>query len=335
MPGSPRRVGHEDNPATARRSITPAATCRYEVWSFIVNTPDEKDGEMSAKRKEQRRPDWLKVRLSTGGEYREMKQLLGDHALNTVCQEANCPNLHECWNAGTATFLILGDICTRNCGFCGITKGRPGAADEAEPLRVAKAVRALKCRHAVLTSVTRDDLPDLGSGIWAETIREIRRLNPQTTCEALIPDLLGEHAALIRVLEARPAVLAHNVETVPELYDRARRDSDFQRSLAVLRHAADHRNKYGIRVKSGMMLGLGETREQLLAVMERLLEHGCEILTLGQYLPPGKGHMPVERYVTPEEFDELKAIGEEMGFRHVEAGPFVRSSYRAADHLDV
>lgn len=290
---------------------------------------------MSSKRPQLRRPDWLKVSLRTGEEYRELKQVLDEHSLHTVCREAKCPNLHECWNAGTATFLILGDTCTRHCSFCSVNKGRPEAPDKDEPLRVAKAVRAMKIRHAVLTSVDRDDLPDLGAGHWADTIETIRRLNPDVTCEALIPDFQGRRESLVVVLARRPEVLSHNIETVPELYKRVRTDSDFQRSLDVLKMSSEWKATYPLRVKSGMMLGLGETRAQLLDAMEQLLEHACEILTLGQYLSPTRQHLPIDRFVTPEEFAELKVIGEKMGFRHVEAGPFVRSSYRAESHLHV
>ncbi len=282
-----------------------------------------------------RRPSWLKVKLETGEDYKDLKDLVGDLSLNTVCQEANCPNLHECWNARTATFMILGDICTRHCSFCSVGKGRPGTVDLDEPRRVAEAVRRMDCHHAVITSVDRDDLDDGGASVWADTIRAVREINPGTTMEVLIPDFQGDEKALATVMEARPEILAHNVETVPDLYRRVRPDADFQQSLDLLRNAAAWKDEYAVKIKSGMMLGLGETREQVIEAMERLVEHRCEILTLGQYLPPTRKHLPVERFVTPEEFAELKELGERLGLRHVESGPFVRSSYRAERHLHV
>ena len=288
---------------------------------------------MSPRAKPLRRPDWLKVSLDTGEDYRELKRLIGDQALNTVCEEARCPNLHECWNARSATFMILGDTCTRHCGFCSVGKGRPLPPDPDEPRRVAEAVRAMACRHAVLTSVDRDDLADLGAGHWAATLRAVRAASPGITMETLIPDFQGRRDALATVMAERPEVLSHNVETVPERYKPVRHDSSWTRSLAVLSMAREWKREYSVGIKSGMMLGLGETREQLLAAMDALLQAGCEILTLGQYLSPTRSHLPVERFVPPEEFDELKAIGEAMGFKHVESGPFVRSSYMAHKHV--
>jgi lipoyl synthase len=287
------------------------------------------------KPKQLRRPDWLKVSLETGEDYKELKELVSDLSLSTVCQEANCPNLHECWNARTATFMILGEICTRHCSFCSVDKGRPGPVDTDEPRRIAEAIRRMDCRHAVITSVDRDDLSDGGAGVWAATIRAIRDVNPDTTMEVLIPDFQGDKEALATVMAARPEVLSHNVETVPELYRRVRPDADFQQSLDLLKRAAEWKREYPVRIKSGMMLGLGETRKQLSVAMKRLAEHGCEILTLGQYLPPTRNHLPVDRFVPPEEFIELKQLGESLGLVHVEAGPFVRSSYRAERHLHV
>jgi lipoic acid synthetase len=287
------------------------------------------------KPKQLRRPEWLKVSLETGDDYKDLKELVGDLSLNTVCQEAHCPNLHECWNARTATFMILGDICTRHCSFCSVGKGRPGTVDQDEPRRIGEAVKRMDCRHAVITSVDRDDLDDGGAGVWAATIHAIRELRPGTTLEVLIPDFQGDESALATVMKARPEVLAHNVETVPELYRRVRPDANFDQSLQVLRNAAGWKGEYPVRIKSGMMLGLGETREQLTHAMKQLVEHRCEILTLGQYLPPTRRHLPVERFVPPEEFAELKTLGESLGLVHVEAGPFVRSSYRAERHLHV
>ena len=280
-----------------------------------------------------RRPDWLKVKLDTGEDYRALKRLVDEAALNTVCQEARCPNLHECWNAGTATFMILGDTCTRHCSFCSVGKGEPQPPDPDEPRRVAEAVSAMACAHAILTSVDRDDLPDCGAGHWAATLRALRAVCPDLTVETLVPDFSGERALLALIMAERPEVLSHNVETVPALYKSVRTDSSWRLSLAVLRLAGEWRREYTLRVKSGMMLGLGETRAQLEDAMVQLLEAGCEILTLGQYLPPSRAHLPVRRFLPPEEFDALKASGEAMGFRHVEAGPFVRSSYMAHRHL--
>ncbi len=290
---------------------------------------------MSSRPKPLRRPDWLKVKLDTGEDYRELKRVVGEQALNTVCEEARCPNLHECWNARTATFLILGNTCTRHCSFCSVGKGRPVPPDGDEPERVAEAVQAMGCEHAVLTSVDRDDLPDLGAGHWAATLAALRRRNSRLTIETLIPDFQGRRDCLATVLAERPEVLSHNVETVPELYRSVRADSEWERSLSVLRMAGEWRSRYPVRVKSGMMLGLGESRPELLAAMDGILETGCEILTLGQYLPPSRNHLPVQRFVTPAEFVELKGIAESLGFRHVEAGPFVRSSYLAHRHVKV
>ncbi|MBC8367203.1 lipoyl synthase [bacterium] len=287
------------------------------------------------KPKQLRRPDWLKVKLETGDDYKDLKELVGDLSLNTVCQEAHCPNLHECWNARTATFMILGDICTRHCSFCSVGKGRPGTVDLDEPRRIGEAVKRMDCRHAVITSVDRDDLEDGGAGVWAATIWAVREARSGTTLEVLIPDFQGDETALATVMEARPEVLAHNVETVPELYRRVRPDANFQQSLSVLKTASRWKDEYPVRIKSGMMLGLGETRDQLTCAMEQLAEHRCEILTMGQYLPPTRRHLPVERFLPPEEFAELKVLGESLGLVHVEAGPFVRSSYRAERHLHV
>lgn len=290
---------------------------------------------MSPRPKPLRRPDWLKVKLDTGADYRELKRLVGDQALNTVCEEARCPNLHECWNARTATFMLLGDTCTRHCSFCSVDKGRPLPPDPDEPRRVAEAVRAMDCRHAVLTSVDRDDLPDLGAGHWAATLAAVRAAVPGVTMETLIPDFQGLREPLAAVMAERPEVLSHNVETVPELYKPVRTDSSWERSLSVLRMAKEWQRSYPVRIKSGMMLGLGETREQLLAAMQRVLAAGCEILTLGQYLSPTRAHLQVKRFLPPEEFVELKALGEAMGYRHVESGPFVRSSYMAHKHVNL
>jgi lipoyl synthase len=275
----------------------------------------------------ERRPDWLKVRVPLGERFSQLKTLMEGQRLNTVCEEARCPNVAECWNAGTATFMILGEICTRSCGFCAVTTGRPEGLDLEEPFRVAEAIRLMGIRHAVITSVNRDELPDGGAAIFAETIRQARLVNPSISVEVLIPDFRGVRWALDIVIAARPDILNHNTETVPRLYERVRPQAKYERSLDVIRWGKEG----GMVTKSGLMLGLGETLDEVLHVMEHLRAAGCDILTLGQYLQPTKDHLPVERYVHPDEFRRLKGKGLAMGFRHVESGPLVRSSYHAAD----
>ncbi len=275
------------------------------------------------------RPDWLKVKLPTGEAYSHLKSLIRSKSLHTVCEEARCPNMAECWNAGTATFMILGDTCTRSCGFCAVKTGRPTTLDLDEPKHVAEAVRSMRVRHAVITSVNRDELNDGGSIIFAETIREVRRINPETTIEVLIPDFKGKDESLDRILDAKPDILNHNTETVPSMYRRVRPQAKYQWSLRVLRRSKEA----GLNTKTGIMLGLGEPREELLSVMRDLTAIKVDILTLGQYLQPTKDHLQVHRYVPPEEFLELHNIGIEMGFRIVEAGPLVRSSYHAENHV--
>jgi lipoic acid synthetase len=249
--------------------------------------------------------------------------------LHTVCEEARCPNIGECWSRGTATFMILGDTCTRSCGFCAVKTGRPGTVDTGEPRRVALAIQRMGLRHAVITSVNRDELPDGGAGIFAETIRWTRRLSPGTTIEVLIPDFKGDWAALGTVLEARPEILNHNTETVPRLYREVRPQAVYTRSLELLKRAKEM--DPGTVSKSGVMVGLGETREELLRVFEDLAAHGVEVLTVGQYLQPTPAHLPIARYWSPDEFADLRAAAKGMGFRHVEAGPLVRSSYHAEE----
>lgn len=275
------------------------------------------------------RPDWLKVRIPSGENYARLKGMIDGHRLHTVCEEARCPNMGECWNAGTATFMILGDVCTRSCGFCAVKTGRPLTLDTDEPARVAEAIGLMKVRHAVITSVNRDELPDGGAAIFAETIRQARRVNPAVTIEVLIPDFRGVAWALQLVIDEHPDILNHNTETVPRLYARVRPQAKYGRSLEVLRrgHAA------GMVTKSGLMLGLGEHPEEVRTVMADLREAGCDILTLGQYLQPTRDHIPVDRYVHPDEFAEYRDAGLSMGFRHVESGPLVRSSYHAAGQV--
>jgi lipoyl synthase len=273
------------------------------------------------------RPDWLKVRLPHAEGYFRLKGLIRDQKLNTVCEDARCPNIGECWSAGTATFMILGATCTRACKFCAVATGRPPVYDLDEPRRVAEAIRQLKLRYVVITSVDRDDLEDGGSFIFAETIRCTREACPETRVEVLIPDFRGDLAALQQVVEAAPFVLAHNIETVPRLYPAVRAGSRYRRSIDLLRSAKGF--GHSMATKSSVMLGLGERRDELLEVMEDLREAGVDILTLGQYLQPTRDHLVVDRFYTPEEFSALREYGLAHGFRHVEAGPLVRSSYHA------
>jgi lipoic acid synthetase len=268
---------------------------------------------------------WLKVKLPHGDNYVELKQLVREKRLHTVCESASCPNIGECWNQKTATFMILGDVCTRSCGFCDVKTGRPLGLDREEPARVAEAVNALGLKHAVITSVNRDELPDGGAAIWAATIRQVKSLNPGCTVEALIPDLEGHEAALLTVLQAKPDILAHNTETVPRLYRTVRPQAKYARSLELLQRA----KKQGFVTKSGLMVGLGEEWEELRQVIRDLCAVHCDILTIGQYLQPSRRHLPVLRIYTPEEFQQLRHESLACGFRHVEAGPLVRSSYHA------
>ncbi|MGH9721796.1 MAG: lipoyl synthase [Bryobacteraceae bacterium] len=275
----------------------------------------------------QPRPAWLRAPAPVGENYRELKSLVERLRLHTVCESAACPNTGECWNRRTATFMILGNVCTRRCGFCAVQKGAPLEVDYDEPRRVAEAVGALGLRFAVITSVNRDDRKDGGAELFAMTIRAIRERVPGCGVEVLVPDFQGSHEAMEVVLEARPDVLNHNTETVPRLYRQVRLGARYERSLDLLAYAS--RAGGGIPTKSGLMLGLGETSDEVRTVMRDLREHHVEILTLGQYLRPSPKHLPIVRYVAPEEFDDLRRAGYEMGFRHVESGPLVRSSYHA------
>ncbi|TMB77875.1 MAG: lipoyl synthase [Chloroflexi bacterium] len=279
------------------------------------------------------RPDWLKVRLPTGPTYENLRRLMRSKELHTVCEEAHCPNMAECWGAGTATFMILGETCTRSCGFCAVKTGRPGVVDSDEPARVGDAVARMSLGHAVVTSVNRDELPDGGASIFADTIREIRLQSPGTTVEVLIPDFLGKPEALDAVIGAKPEVLSHNVETVARLYSRVRPQARYERSLGVLRRIAERAPD--IVCKTGIMLGLGETKDEVVATMRDIVAEGAHVLTIGQYLRPSPMHLPIERYWTPDEFAELRDQGMALGFRHVESGPLVRSSYHAERHVGV
>lgn len=271
------------------------------------------------------RPDWLRVRYSRGESFREIERLKGDLRLHTVCEEARCPNIDECWSAGTATFMLMGDVCTRHCGFCAVGKGIPGRLDADEPANTATAIARMKVRHAVITSVNRDDLPDGGAGHFADTVRAIRAASPTTRIELLVPDFQGRRADMQTVLDAGPDIVAHNTETVPRLYRRVRREANYQQSLDCIEHIAQS----GILAKTGLMLGLGETDDEVESVMYDLGRRGCAILSLGQYLSPTVRHLAVERWVSPETFARLAEIGRAMGFKHVESGPLVRSSYMA------
>ena len=283
------------------------------------------------------RPEWLKVRLNTTGEYEQVREMMRRLSLVTVCEEARCPNIHECWaRERTATFMLMGDICTRHCGFCAVGKGRPGSLDPEEPGRVAQAAAELGLSHAVVTSVNRDDLSDGGAGHFAATIREIRRRVPDCTVEVLIPDFCGDAAALETVLAESPEILNHNTETVRRLYHRVRPEARYDQSLELLARAHAHARATGgaMRTKSGLMVGLGETVGEVVETLSDLRSVGCDIVTIGQYLQPYEKRLPVERYYTPEEFDELRRAGEDMGFLRVESGPLVRSSYHARRALE-
>ena len=277
------------------------------------------------------RPEWLKVRLPMGPQVEELRRLMRSKALHTVCEEAHCPNMAECWGAGTATFMILGDTCTRSCGFCAVKSGRPTELDLAEPQHVGEAVARMGVKHAVVTSVNRDELEDGGAAMFAETIREIRRQSPGTTVEVLIPDFRGVLEALDVVLAAAPEIMNHNVETVPRLYPRVRPQGRFERSLEVLRRTKERAPT--LVCKTGIMVGLGETNDEIVATMRAIADQGTDVLTIGQYLRPSPEHLPIERYWTPAEFAGFRDVGMTMGFDHVESGPLVRSSYHAERHV--
>lgn len=270
------------------------------------------------------------MKMPKGESYSKVKNLVAKHGLHTICTSGNCPNIGECWSRGTATFMILGDICTRRCKFCAVKNGRPLAPDLKEPEKLAESVRIMNVQHCVITSVDRDDLDDQGAGIWAKTITEVKRVNPETQIEVLIPDFRGKEELLQQVINANPEVISHNLETVERLTPFVRFASKYRRSLEVVKYIADN---FKI-AKSGIMLGLGETHEEILQTMDDLLEAGCKVMTIGQYLAPTKNHMPVEEYIKPEQFAEYRRIGLEKGFKFVESSPLVRSSYRAEEHVN-
>ena len=276
-----------------------------------------------------KKPKWLKVKLPTGQAYKAVRGITKSHDLHTICESGNCPNMGECWGAGTATFMILGNICTRSCGFCNVMTGRPLAVDILEPKKVARSVHLMKVKHAVITSVDRDDLRDGGASIWLETINEIRKENPKTTMETLIPDFKGKLKDIQPIIDVAPEVVSHNMETVRRLTKKVRIQAKYDRSLDVLRYL----NEGGIRTKSGIMLGLGETQEEVVETMRDLREVGVSIMTIGQYLQPSKKHLSVLEFITPAQFDKYRDIGLSLGFQHVESSPLVRSSYHAEKHI--
>ncbi len=275
------------------------------------------------------KPSWLKIELPTGENYTRVKRIVKENKLHTICEDGRCPNMGECWGAGTATFMILGNICTRSCSFCAVATGRPTEYDIDEPGRVAEAVRLMGVKHCVVTSVNRDELKDKGATVWAATIREIKRQNPTTTIETLIPDFKAQWDMLYMVLDERPEVVSHNMETVERLYRVVRPQAKYSRSLEQILRTKE----YGLRTKSGAMLGCGETDEEVEQLMLDLHQHGCDVLTLGQYLQPTKMHLPVAEYIHPDKFKHWEVLGKKMGFLHVESGPMVRSSYHAEKHI--
>ncbi len=276
-----------------------------------------------------KKPDWLRVKLPTGENYRKVRALVDEHKLHTICQSGNCPNMGECWGEGTATFMILGNICTRSCGFCNVATGKPLEADQFEPAKVAQSIKLMAVKHAVITSVDRDDLPDGGSEIWAATVKAIRRKSPGTTMETLIPDFGGKWDNLQRIIDVAPEVVSHNLETVRRLTKQVRIQAKYDRSLEVLMRL----KRGGMKTKSGIMLGLGETETEILETIDDLSSVGCDILTIGQYLQPSPNHLPIAEFINPLKFDEYREYGLKKGFRFVESGPLVRSSYHAEKHL--
>lgn len=276
------------------------------------------------------KPKWLRVKLPTGKKYTQLRGLVDKYNLHTICTSGSCPNMGECWGEGTATFMILGNICTRSCGFCGVKTGRPESVDWAEPEKVARSIKIMNIKHAVLTSVDRDDLKDMGSIIWAETVKAVRRMNPDTTMETLIPDFQGIETHLDRILKVAPEVISHNMETVKRLTREVRIQAKYERSLEVLGYL---KRNGANRTKSGIMLGLGEEENEVIATMEDLRKADVDVVTIGQYLQPSKKHLPVKQFIVPEQFKKYEEIGLDMGFRHVESGALVRSSYKAHKHI--
>ncbi len=278
---------------------------------------------------QRKKPDWLRVKLPIGENYKHVRQLVDQHKLHTICESGNCPNMGECWGAGTATFMILGNVCTRSCGFCSVATGRPEAVDWDEPQRVAEAILLMKVKHAVITSVDRDELSDGGSIIWQNTIKAVKALSPSTTLETLIPDFKGKKVDIDRIVEAAPEVVSHNIETVERLTRQVRVQAKYWRSMEVIRTLKEG----GMRTKSGIMLGLGEAKEEVVQTLQDLKDNGCDVVTIGQYLQPTKKHLPVVRFVHPDEFASYREIGYQLGLDYVESGPLVRSSYHSEKHV--
>ena len=279
--------------------------------------------------KHKKKPNWIRVKLPVGKNYKSLRGLVDRYKLNTICTSGSCPNMGECWAEGTATFMILGNICTRSCAFCGVKTGRPNAVDWEEPEKVAMSINIMKIKHAVITSVDRDDIKDMGSIIWAETVNAIRRINPNTTLETLIPDFQGKTRNIDRLIKVKPEVISHNLETVRRLTREVRIQAKYERSLDVLKYLADN----GMNTKSGIMLGLGEKEEEIIETMNDLRKVGVQIMTIGQYLQPTKKHLPVIDFISPDKFKKYEQIGLSLGFKHVESGPLVRSSYHAEKHI--
>ncbi|GEO23902.1 lipoyl synthase [Cyclobacterium qasimii] len=286
---------------------------------------------ISEEQTKRKKPNWLRVKLPVGKEYAHVRKLVDEHKLHTICESGNCPNMGECWGAGTATFMILGNVCTRSCSFCAVATGRPPEYDEDEPRRVAEAIKLMQVKHAVITSVNRDELKDKGADIWYRTVAETKKSSPETTIETLIPDVKSNWEALYRMISAGQEVVSHNVETVERLYRRVRPQAKYNRSLEQIKLTKE----YGKRTKTGIMLGLGETQDEVLKAMDDLAAHGCDILTLGQYLQPTKMHIEVAEFIHPDQFDAYREEGLKRGLKYVESGPLVRSSYHAERHVNV
>ena len=288
-------------------------------------------GEIKSKMPRFKKPNWLRVKLPVGEEYKKVRNIVEKYKLHTICESGNCPNMGECWGAGTATFMILGNVCTRSCTFCAVATGRPPEYDDKEPMRVAKAIKKMGVKHAVITSVNRDELKDRGAEIWYQTVSLTKKLSPETTIETLIPDVRGNWQALDRMIEDGQEVVSHNIETVERLYKRVRPQAKYERSLEQIKIT----NEKGMRTKSGIMVGLGETKEEVFKVMDDMVDHGLHILTIGQYLQPTKMHLEVDDFISPEIFDMYKEEGLKRGLKYVESGPLVRSSYHAERHVNV
>ena len=300
------------------------------VNSFLKPEDITASSVITRPQKRQAKPKWLRVKLPTGKKYTALRDLVDKYKLNTICTSGSCPNMGECWGEGTATFMILGNICTRSCGFCGVKTGRPETVDWEEPEKVAKSIKIMGIKHAVLTSVDRDDLKDMGSIIWSETVSAVRRMNPGITLETLIPDFQGLGKHIDRIIDVAPEVVSHNMETVKRLTREVRIQAKYERSLNVLKYLKDNGQR---RTKTGLMLGLGETRDEVIKTLQDLKDANVDIVTIGQYLQPSKRHLPVKQFITPDQFKEYKTIGLDLGFRHVESSALVRSSYKARKHI--